>query len=80
MAIRSSSLETQLMVDPGHHSGSHNMGYVMRANSSALTLRLVWQSSLATLPFSLGAGTRLRTNPRRFASLTSKNVRLSGKV
>ena len=27
------------------------MGYVMRANSSALTLRLVWQSSLATLPF-----------------------------
>ena len=31
--------------------GSHNMGYVMRANSSALTLRLVWQSSLATLPF-----------------------------
>ena len=31
--------------------GSHNMGYVMRSNSSALTLRLVWQSSLATLPF-----------------------------
>ena len=35
----------------GSHPGSHNMGYVMRANSSALTLRLVWQSSLATLPF-----------------------------
>ena len=25
--------------------GSHNACYVMRANSSALTLRLVWQSS-----------------------------------
>ena len=32
------------------HSGSPNSRYVMRANSSALTLRLVWQSSLATLP------------------------------
>ena len=31
--------------------GSHNMGYVMRANSSVLVLRLVWQTSLATLPF-----------------------------
>ena len=31
--------------------GSHNMGYVMRANSSVLVLRLVSQSSLATLPF-----------------------------
>ena len=31
--------------------GSHNIGYVMRANSSELTLRLVSQSSLATLPF-----------------------------
>ena len=29
----------------GSHPGSHNMGYVMRANSSALTLHLVWQSS-----------------------------------
>ena len=28
MAIRSSSLETQLMVNPGHHSGSHNRCYV----------------------------------------------------
>ena len=26
------------------------MGYVMRANSSVLVLRLVWQTSLATLP------------------------------
>ena len=24
--------------------GSHNMGYVMRANSSVLILRLVWQT------------------------------------
>ena len=31
--------------------GAHNRCYVMRANSSALTLLLVWQSSLATLPF-----------------------------
>ena len=31
--------------------GSHNSCYVTWANSSALILRLVWQSSLATLPF-----------------------------
>ena len=31
--------------------GSRNRRYVMRANSSTLTLRLEWQSSLATLPF-----------------------------
>ena len=35
----------------GSHPGSHNMGYVMRANSSALTLRLVCQSSGTSLPF-----------------------------
>ena len=29
----------------GSHPGSPNMGYVTRANSSVLTLRLVWQSS-----------------------------------
>ena len=40
------------------YPGSHNMGYVMRANSSALTLRLVWQSSLATLPFCRRSATR----------------------
>ena len=32
-------------------AGSPNSRYVMRRTSSALTLRLVWQSSLATLPF-----------------------------
>ena len=30
--------------------GSLNAGYVIWANSSALILRLVWQSSLASLP------------------------------
>ena len=40
----------------GSHPGSHNNCYVMRANSSALTLRLVWQSSLATLPFCRRSG------------------------
>ena len=32
-------------------STSQKARYVMRADSSALTLRLVWQSSLTTLPF-----------------------------
>ena len=31
--------------------GSHNICYVTWANSPALIIRLVWQSSLATLPF-----------------------------
>ena len=31
--------------------GSHNSCYVTWANSPALIIRLVWQSSLATLPF-----------------------------
>ena len=35
----------------GSRPSSHNSGYVIWANSSALILRLVWQSSLATLPF-----------------------------
>ena len=33
--------------------GSHNICYVTWANSPALIIRLVWQSSLATLPFCL---------------------------
>ena len=43
----------QTPVDPVPEAlfDSHNMGYVMRANSSVLVLRLVWQSSLATLPY-----------------------------
>ena len=41
--------------------GSHNMGYVMRANSSVLVLRLVWQTSLATPP--LTAAQPVRAGP-----------------
>ena len=51
------------------YPGSHSMGYVMRANSSVLVLRLVWQTSLATLPFcgrpALAACSHKRPGPTR---------------
>ena len=64
----------------GSRPGSHNMGYVMRANSSALTLRLVWQSSLATVPF----GGRFGSVPAHLVAQISpsgaENGRLCSKV
>ena len=60
--------------------GSHNMGYVMRANSTVLVLRLVWQTSLATVPF----GGRFGSVPAHLVAQISpsgaENDRLCSKV
>ena len=64
------------------HIDSHNRRYVKQANSSALTLRLVWQPSsaqsailLAVRPGSRAYGcARIRAKARKMADFTANSA------
>ena len=60
----------------GNPKSSLNARYVMWANSSALTLRLVSQSSFATLPFDRRSSPRAVLSAAAGTALGWKNGRL----